>query len=350
MLVTSVAHEKSLIAYFMTSRAKPFTVVRDDIRDVAAPPAYKGALQGAVIALGNFDGVHRGHRVVIDRAVALARKLGKPAAALTFEPSPRAFFRPDEPNFRIAGARSRLRLFAATELDGAIVFDFNAALAGLEAQDFITRLLVGRIGISGAVVGFDFHFGHNRKGTPEFLKAEGERLGFAVDVVGAVTDTRRRFSSGGVRAALTDGDVADAADILGYPWFVSGEVIHGEKRGRDLGFPTANMRLEPGCALRHGIYAVRVEVEGKRYGGVASFGRRPTFDNGAPLLETFLFDFTGDLYGKVIDVAFVGWIRPEEKFTSIDALVERIGEDARQARAMLAAAGDVFPPLGPVQP
>jgi riboflavin kinase/FMN adenylyltransferase len=283
-----VAHGKSLIAYFMTSRAKPFTVVHDDFRDIAASPAFKGALQRAVVAIGNFDGVHRGHRVVIDRAVALAQRLGRPAAALTFEPSPRAFFRPDEPNFRIASARSRLRLFAATRLDGAIVLNFNATLASLAAEDFITHLLVGRIDISGAVVGFDFHFGRNRKGTPEFLKAEGVRLGFEVDVVEAVTDTKRRFSSGSVRAALTDGDVADAADILGYPWFVSGEVIHGEKRGRDLGFPTANLRLEPGCALRHGIYAVRVDVDGKRYGGVANFGRRPTFDNGEPLLETFL--------------------------------------------------------------
>jgi riboflavin kinase/FMN adenylyltransferase len=348
LLVTSVAHGESLIAYFMTSRAKPFTVVHDDFRDIAASPAFKGALQRAVVAIGNFDGVHRGHRVVIDRAVALAQRLGRPAAALTFEPSPRAFFRPDEPNFRIASARSRLRLFAATRLDGAIVLNFNAALASLAAEDFITHLLVGRIDISGAVVGFDFHFGRNRKGTPEFLKAEGVRLGFEVDVVEAVTDTKRRFSSGSVRAALTDGDVADAADILGYPWFVSGEVIHGEKRGRDLGFPTANLRLEPGCALRHGIYAVRVDVDGKRYGGVANFGRRPTFDNGEPLLETFLFDFTGDLYGKIVDIVFIGWIRPEEKFASIDDLVGRINEDARHAKAMLAAAGDVFPPLGEV--
>src|SRR5262245_22783142 len=171
----------------MTSRAKPFTVVHDDLRN-AAPPAYKGALQRTVVALGNFDGVHRGHRVVIDHAVALARRLNAPATALTFEPSPRTFFRPQEPNFRIASARSRLRLFAATELDGAIVLAFNASLASLEAEDFIEHLLVERIGISGAVVGFDFHFGHNRRGTPELLKAEGERLGFDVDVVDAVKD------------------------------------------------------------------------------------------------------------------------------------------------------------------
>jgi riboflavin kinase/FMN adenylyltransferase len=326
----------------MIDRSKPFVIVRDDLQNRTAPDA----LAGAVVALGNFDGVHRGHRVVIGHAVALARKLGRPAAALTFEPSPRAFFRPDEPIFRIASARSKLRLFAATELDGAFVLAFGATLANLEAEDFTARLLVERLGISGAVVGFDFHFGRNRKGSPEFLVAEAARLGFVAEVVPVVADNKRRFSSGAVRSALTHGDVADAAEILGYPWFVSGEVIHGEKRGRDLGFPTANLRLDSGCGLRHGIYTVRVAVDGKRYGGVASFGRRPTFDNGAALLETFLFDFTGDLYGKTIDVAFIGWIRPEEKFTTIVDLVRQMDEDSRRARAMLGTAGDVFPALG----
>jgi riboflavin kinase/FMN adenylyltransferase len=332
----------------MTDRSKPFVIVRDDLRDIASPAAMNDKLFGAVVALGNFDGVHRGHRVVIAHAVALAQKLERPSAALTFEPSPRSFFRPDEPTFRIASAQSKLRLFAATELDGAIVLAFGATLAGLEAEDFIARLLVGRLGISGAVVGFDFHFGRNRKGNPEFLVAEGARRGFAVDIVPAVMDSTRRFSSGAVRAALANGDVSDASAILGYPWFVSGVVIHGEKRGRDLGFPTANLRLDSSCDLRHGIYAVRVAVGDKRYGGVANFGRRPTFDNGAPLLETFLFDYSGDLYGQTIDVAFIGWIRPEEKFASVDDLIRRMDEDSRQARAMLAAAGDVFPTLGKV--
>jgi riboflavin kinase/FMN adenylyltransferase len=159
-----------------------------------------------------------------------------------------------------------------------------------------------------------------------------------------VRDAARRYSSGAVRAALAAGEVADAARLLGFPWFVSGEVIHGEKRGRDLGFPTANLRLEPGCGLRHGIYAVRVTVAGTVYGGVASFGRRPTFDNGAPLLEIFLFDFKGDLYGKVLDVAFIGWVRPELKFSSADELVVRMNEDAREAREILAKAGNACLP------
>jgi riboflavin kinase/FMN adenylyltransferase len=338
----------SRLSPLTTPRTKPFVVVRDDLKDIAVRDAAARALSHPVVAIGNFDGVHRGHQVVIGHAMALAARLGRPAAALTFEPSPRSYFRPDEPTFRIASAESKLRLFAATGLDGAFVLTFGATLAGLEAEEFISHLLIERLGISGAVVGFDFHFGHNRSGDPEFLTAEGARRGFAVDVVPAVSDSTRRFSSGAVRTALASGDVADAAEILGYPWFISGAVIHGEKRGRDLGFPTANIRLEPSCGLRHGIYAVRVAVGDRRIGGVASFGRRPTFDNGAPLLEIFLFDFSGDLYGKILDVAFLGWIRPEEKFISVEALKTRMDDDAAQARAILAASGDAFPPLAPL--
>ncbi|HWM46571.1 MAG TPA: bifunctional riboflavin kinase/FAD synthetase [Xanthobacteraceae bacterium] len=325
----------------MPTAARTFTVVRGGARD--AQPA--GALTGAVVAIGNFEGVHQGHRAVIDQAVRLARRLGKPAAVLTFEPHPRAFFRPDEPIFRLSDERAKLRLLAATDLDGAVVVTFDDALAQLPAEEFVGRILCDWLKISGAVVGFDFHFGKGRGGSPQFLADEGRRRGFAVEIVPEVKDAARRFSSGAIRAALAAGDVADAAALLGYPWFVSGEVIHGEKRGRELGFPTANLRLDPGCGLRHGIYAVKVAVEGRRYGGVASFGRRPTFDNGAPLLEIFLFDFAGDLYSKTIDVAFVGWIRPEEKFASIEALVARMNADARTARAMIAASGEAFPPL-----
>jgi len=326
----------------MIDRSTPFTIVHGGA-NTAEPP---NALAGAVVAIGNFEGVHRGHRVVVDHAVALAAKLSRPAAALTFEPHPRAFFRPSEPIFRLTDERAKLRLLAATPLDGAVVVKFDAALAKLSAQEFVGKILCDWLNVSGAVIGFDFHFGRDRAGSPMFLTGQGAERGFAVDVVPEVKDETRRFSSGAVRAALTSGDVADAAALLGYPWFVSGEVIHGEKRGRDLGFPTANLKLDPGCGLRHGIYAVRVDIDGKRYGGVASFGRRPQFDNGAPLLEIFLFDFKGDLYGKVIDCAFIGWVRPELKFDSVDALVVRMNEDSSEARAMLAGSGDAFPPLG----
>jgi riboflavin kinase/FMN adenylyltransferase len=318
---------------------KPFTVVRD------GDPA---ALFGAVVAMGNFDGVHRGHRVVIAAALSRAAALGRKAAALTFTPHPRRFFAPQVPLFNLSSERNKLRLLAATGLDGAIIMRFDAALAATTAQDFIERILIGRFGIAGAVIGFDFHFGQKRAGTPDYLREQGKRLGFAVDIVPQLADGGKVVSSGAVRAALADGKVVEAAELLGAPWFVSGEVVHGDKRGRELGFPTANIRLDPSCGLKHGVYAVRVAVDGRHFDGVASFGVRPMFDDGAPLLEVFLFDFDGDLYGRTIDVAFIGWLRNEQKFASIDALKRHMMADVSQARDALKRAGPVFPVLGSI--
>jgi riboflavin kinase / FMN adenylyltransferase len=319
--------------------APPFAVVRGE-------GSADHALDGAVVAIGNFDGVHRGHRAVIAAAQARARALGRPAAALTFEPHPRSFFRPDEPLFRLTDERAKLRLLAGTGLDGAIVLPFDAALAGLSAADFVDRILVGRFAVAGVAIGFDFHFGLNRAGSPDYLAAQGAKRGFAVDIVPRFEDNGRPVRSGPIRAALAAGRISEANELLGYPWFVSGTVVHGDKRGRELGYPTANLRLDPGCALAHGIYAVRVGVGERRYDGVASFGRRPMFDQGTVLLEAFLFDFSGDLYGEVIDVAFVDWIRPELKLDSVADLVRRMDEDSRLARAALARAPDAFPRLG----
>ena len=303
------------------------------------------ALRGATVAIGNFDGVHRGHKAVIAAALARAGALGKPSAALTFEPHPRAFFDPDEPLFRLTPEDAKLRLLAAAGLDGAIVLTFNAELAKLSAQDFVRRVLVDRFAISGAAIGFNFHFGANRAGSPEFLQAQGREHGFTVDIVPPLLDGGRPVSSGPIRAALAAGRLDDAAEFLGYPWFVSGTVIHGDKRGRELGFPTANLRLDPACALRHGIYAVRAAIAGRRYDGVASFGRRPMFDSGAVLLEIFVFDFAGDLYGANIDVAFIAWLRDEAMFASATDLMRQMKEDSRLAREALARAGDAFPPI-----
>jgi riboflavin kinase / FMN adenylyltransferase len=320
---------------------EPFVVVRGE-----APADH--ALDGAVVAIGNFDGVHRGHRAVIAAVLARAKALGRAAAALTFEPHPRSFFRPEEPLFRLTDERAKLRLLAATGLGGAIVLRFDAALAGLSAQDFVERILVGRFAVAGVAIGPDFHFGLKRAGSPDYLAAQGAKLGFAVDVVPRFEDAGRPVRSGPIRAALAAGRVAEANELLGYPWFVSAEVVHGDKRGRDFGYPTANLRLDPACGLKHGIYAVRAGVGGHRYDGVASFGRRPMFDQGTVLLEVFLFDFSGDLYGEVIDVAFIDWIRPELKFDRVEDLVRRMNEDARLARAALSAAPDAFPKLGQV--
>ena len=322
-----------------TSPAKPFTVIRD---------GDPGALYGAVVAIGNFDGVHRGHRTVIGAALARAAALGRKVAALTFAPHPRRYFQPDVPLFSLSSERGKLRLLAGTGLDGAIVMRFDAELAATSAQDFVEKILVGRFGIGGATIGFDFHFGQKRQGSPQYLAEQGERLGFAVDIVPPLEDEGRPVSSGAVRTALTEGKVVEAAELLGAPWFVSGEVIHGEKRGREFGFPTANIRLDPACGLKHGIYAVRMAVGHKRYEGVASFGIRPMFDAGAPLLEVFLFDFNGDLYGASVDVAIVGWIRPELKFASIDDLKRHMVADAAQARDTLKRAGPAFPVLGEI--
>lgn len=310
-----------------------------------APAGHR--LRGAVVAIGNFDGVHRAHRAVIATARERAAFLGRPAAALTFEPHPRSFFRPQEPLFRLTDARNKLRLLASTGLDGAIVLRFDAALAALSADEFVERILLQQLAVSGVTIGFDFHFGAKRAGSPDYLVAAGAQHGFAVDIVPRFEDDGRRISSGPIRAALAQGDVADAASMLGFPWFISGEVVHGDKRGRELGYPTANLRLDPTCALMHGIYAVRVDVGGRRHDGVASFGRRPMFDVGTVLLEVFLFDFNADLYDQMIDVAFIAWIRPEMKFDSIDELVRRMDEDSRIARAALAKVPDAFPPLGP---
>lgn len=321
--------------------ANSFVVLHDGVPEA-------GSLKGAVLAIGNFDGVHRGHRAVIAAALSRARALQRPAAALTFEPHPVSVLRPKEPLFRLTAEIAKLRLLAATGLDGAIVVKFDAILASLSPEEFVTRILLSRYGLGGAAIGFDFHFGKNRMGSPAFLQAEGARHGFAVDVLPPLEDEGRPVSSGTIRMALAAGRVIEAAELLGYPWFVSGVVEHGEKRGRDLGYPTANLRLDPACGLKHGIYAVRVGLDGRRYDGVASFGRRPMFDNGAPLLEVFLFDFEGDIYGKSIDVAFIAWIRHEMKFDSVDDLIRHMDEDSARARDALARSGGAFPVLGQV--
>ncbi len=318
--------------------ATPFLVVHDDAPQVAA-------LRGAVAAIGNFDGVHRGHRAVIDTALARATTLGTAAIAVTFEPHPRNVLRPSDPVFRLTDAPSKLRLLARSGLAGALVLTFDAAFAALTAEEFVARILVGRLNIRGATIGFDFHFGHQRRGSPAFLAEQGTLHGFTVETAPPLEDEGRPVSSSSIRTALTEGRVVEAAELLGYPWFVAGTVVQGDQRGRDLGFPTANIRLDPHCGLKHGIYAVRIGIGGVMRDGVASFGTRPTFDNGAPLLEVHLFDFSGDLYGAPMDVAFIGWIRPELKFDSVDALVRRMDDDARLARAALARTPGAFPPL-----
>src|SRR6195952_5434106 len=318
-----------------------FTVIRD-----TTPAA--AIRRGAVVAMGNFDGVHLGHRAVIAAALRMGRDQGRPALAVTFEPHPRSFFSPNTPQFRLTDEAAKLRLLAGTGLAGAVVMTFDKARAGTTAQDFIHHDLIERLGISGIAVGYDFHFGKGRVGSPGLLVSEAPALGIQVSVQAHVDIEERPVSSSAIRMAVAEGQIDDATAMLGGPWFITGEVIHGEKRGRELGYPTANIRLDKNCGLKHGIYAVRAGRGSERFDGVASFGRRPTFDNGAPLLEVFLFDFTGDLYGKTLDVAFIAFIRDEAKFEGIEALVSQMDDDSAEARAALAAAPDAFPKLGAI--
>ncbi|HEV7324314.1 MAG TPA: bifunctional riboflavin kinase/FAD synthetase [Bosea sp. (in: a-proteobacteria)] len=293
-------------------------------------------LRGRVLALGNFDGVHRGHAELARVAGEMAAGQGTQAAALTFEPHPRTVFRPEQPVFRLTPEPIKVSLLAGLGLSPSFVIPFDRAIAGIPAEAFVDDLLLGQLGAAGLVCGYDFHFGKGRTGSPEMLQARAGHAGIPVAVVPPFAFQGEPVSSTLVRTALEEGDVGHAAVLLGRPWFVRGEIAHGDKRGRDLGYPTANMHLPRECRLRFGIYAVRIRIEGVWRDGVASFGSRPTFDDGAPKLETFVFDFSGDLYGRTVDVAFVAFLRGEAKFDTLDALIVQMDADSARARGILA--------------
>jgi riboflavin kinase/FMN adenylyltransferase len=293
-------------------------------------------LRGRVLALGNFDGVHRGHAELARVAGEMAAAQGAQAAALTFEPHPRTVFRPEQPVFRLTPEPIKVALLADLALAPSFVIPFDRAVAGIPAEAFVDELLLGQLGAAGLVCGYDFHFGKGRTGSPEMLQARAGHAGIPVTVVPPFAFQGEPVSSTLVRTALETGDVGHAAALLGRPWFVRGEIAHGDKRGRDLGYPTANMHLARDCRLRFGIYAVRIRIDGAWRDGVASFGSRPTFDDGAPRLETFVFDFSGDLYGKTVDVAFVAFLRGEAKFDTLEALIAQMDADSASARDILA--------------
>lgn len=296
-------------------------------------------LRGGVIAIGNFDGVHRGHQSVLNQALEIARERGVPALVLTFEPHPRTVFRPATPVFRITPAPLRARILEAIGFNAVIEYPFNLEFSQRSAEDFIHSILKDWLGASQVVTGVDFHFGRGREGGPAFLMEAGHKYGFGVTLIDAFRDENADVvSSSRIRGLLKEGEVSEAAALLGYHYTVEAEVIGGEKLGRTLGFPTANMRLPAEVELKSGIYAVRFRrADGTLHDAVASYGRRPTVtDNGAPLLETFLFDFSGDLYGQVCGVSFFGYLRPELKFDGLEPLVEQMNRDKDEARALLA--------------
>lgn len=290
--------------------------------------------RGFSVALGNFDGVHAGHRAVIEGAVAAGGSLG----VATFEPPPRQFFRPDDPPFRIyRPARRNARL---AELGAKAVFElpFNADMAAMTDEDFARQVLKDGIGASHVTVGFDFRFGRGRMGDAGRLSSLGRALGFGVTVIEKIEALGTKASSTAIRESLIAGEPERAAEILGHDWVVDGVVEHGEKRGRTIGFPTANLHLGDLIHPRHGVYAVRARLAGEEAwrSGVANFGRTPTTGIRDPLLETFIFDFDGDIYGQQLEVALVRFLRPELKFDSIDDMVTRMHRDVKDAQAHLA--------------
>lgn len=297
-------------------------------------------LRGGVVAIGNFDGVHRGHQAVLQRALDEAAKRSAPALVLTFEPHPRTIFRPDTPLFVLTTPPVKARLLAAVGFEAVVEQPFTREFASLSAESFVTEVLEKKLGVSHAVTGFDFHFGKNRQGGPAFLMAAGERHGFGVTLVDAFRDEGADVvSSSRIRTLLSEGHLGEANGLLGYRYTAQSTITGGQKLGRTLGFPTANMALSPSFGLKQGIYAVRFRrADGTLHDGVASFGRRPTVDdNGAPLLETFLFDFSGDLYGEICSVSFFAYLRGEEKFDGLDVLVAQMKRDEAEARTLLAS-------------
>ncbi|WP_128516156.1 bifunctional riboflavin kinase/FAD synthetase [Tabrizicola thermarum] len=293
--------------------------------------------RGASCAMGNFDGVHLGHASVID----LARGRG-PLGVITFEPHPRQFFAPDAPPFRLMNAEARANRLAKLGVEHLFQLPFNRALAALTPEEFARDVLAEGLGISHVVVGADFCFGKGRSGTAHDLRALGERFGFATTIAPLVQIAGREVSSTAIRQALTEGRPRDAAAMLGHLHRIEGEVIHGEKRGRELGYPTANMALSGLHLPRFGVYAVKVDVltgpHTGAYMGAASLGVRPMFNGEVPNLETFLLDFKGDLYGHHLSVALVEFLRPEMKFDGLPALIAQMEADCAQARAILATA------------
>ena len=306
--------------------------------DLLTPqPPFPEAVRGGVVAIGNFDGMHRGHQAVLEDAILEAREAGLKAIMLTFEPHPRSLFLPDRPVFRLTPHNEKAQLARALGLDGVVSLAFTPDFSTQSPDCFITETLIKGLDAKKVISGYDFHFGKDRAGTPDYLKAQGAARGFGVTIVDMKADrSGDAVSSTRIRQALEDGAIDPANRLLGYRHFFSGTIIHGEKNGRKLGYPTANMTLPDNSRLREGVYAVRfMRADGSIHDGVASFGRRPMFDNGQRVFEVHVFDFDGDLYGESVTVILHGYLRAEAKFDSLDALVAQMDRDSAQARAIL---------------
>ena len=298
--------------------------------DIASPtPAW---WRGGVVAIGNFDGVHRGHQTLLHLAAKEAQQHSAPLGVVTFEPHPRTVFMPKQPVFRITPPEIKSRILAACGVDFLVSLTFDHAFAKKPAEDFVIDELIGRLAVSHVVIGYDFHFGHGRRGSPEMMRSLGERFGFVVTIVEQVTDDSglAPYSSSAIREALRQGDMAVAAEQLGYWWSVIGTVGHGDQFGRKIGFATINVSMNNGGVPRSGIYAMRVrETEGDRrmWPGAGYVGKRPTLGEGHLVLEVHLLSFSGNLYGRKLMVEFIDFIRDDRAFATTDALRDQIGRD-----------------------
>lgn len=298
--------------------------------------AVPEALRGGIVALGNFDGFHLGHQAVVGRAVERARAEGRPALVATFDPHPATIFRPDLPHFRLTTLDQRCRLFEAAGVDATFVINFTKETAGISPQEFVEQWLGDKIGAACAVTGHDFTFGRARGGTIADLARMGAEIGMAAEAVAPVSDAGGTISSTRIREALRGGNPREAARLLTRPFAIQGQVQHGDKVGRTLGFPTANLDMRDYVRAKYGIYAVTAMLgDSREVGGVANLGVRPSFDPPKELLEPYFFDFDGDLYGQVIEVALVEFLRPEAKFDSLEALTEQMERDKAAARDVL---------------
>ena len=296
-------------------------------------------LRGAILALGNFDGFHLGHQRVAAEAVGWARAVGRPALIATFDPHPVRHFAPHVPPFRLTSLDQRQELFAAAGADAMLVFAFDDALAAMPAEAFVRDLLAGHVGAAGVVTGEDFTFGAGRGGNVQVLRETGPAFGLDTRAVGPVEEGGQVVSSSRIRDALKAGDCSTAERLLTRPFAIRGTVQHGDKRGREIGYPTANLVLGSYLRPRFGIYAVTGRVPGSErvLQGAANIGVRPTFDPPRELLEPYFFDFDGDLYGQEIEVAFHRFIRPERKFDGLEALKAQMAQDCEEARNLLSA-------------
>jgi riboflavin kinase / FMN adenylyltransferase len=293
--------------------------------------------RGAAVAMGSFDGVHRGHQKVIALAAKAAQDLGAPLGVITFDPHPRVYFRPEEPAFRLMKPDQQARALEALGVDILYVLPLGPELAEMTDRDFATRVLHEGIGARHVAVGFDNSFGKGRTGTPATMRAYGQELGFGVSVAEPVGTDGEKYSSTAVREALRDGHPEEAAEILGRPFAIEGAVQRGRQLGRKLGFPTANIRLSDYVVPRFGVYATRTRLpDGRKLPGVANIGVNPTVEGvTVPLLEVWLFDFDEDIYDQVIETDLIAFLRPEEKFDSLETMTDQVMADAEQARELL---------------